>query len=133
MKKMILITAGILLAARGAATEALTRRVVPGAARRGSDFEVNVTWQDDLATIRWQEPLADPGASGSEVPFSLVTGPYIGWLTSDSAAIGWEVVAERAHDTEPCNDDAAAHVPQASAIWPSPRCTAEISRTSARA
>ena len=54
-----------------------------------------VTWQDDLAIIEWTETLADPTAGPGEIPFSIITKPYIGWLTDTSTTIGWEVIAEK--------------------------------------
>jgi hypothetical protein len=57
--------------------------------------EAKITWTGNLATIEWNEPLADPEAGKDDVPFTLLTGPYIGWLTPTEATIGWEVIAER--------------------------------------
>ncbi|MEX0716193.1 MAG: metallophosphoesterase family protein [Planctomycetaceae bacterium] len=72
----------------------------PGAIADGPDSlppepQPAVTWDGDLATIEWTEPLRDEKAADGEVPFSILTGPYLGWLTPDSAVIGWEVVAEK--------------------------------------
>jgi hypothetical protein len=53
---------------------------------------VSVKWENNTAILSWAETLADPAASGSEVPFSILTGPYVGWLTDTSATIGWEVI-----------------------------------------
>ena len=49
--------------------------------------ETKVTWNGNLATIEWAEPLADPNARPDEAPFSLLSGPYIGWLTQPEAII----------------------------------------------
>ena len=57
--------------------------------------DTQVTWDGDRATIAWKETLADPAAGPGEVPFSLLTGPYLGWLTDTQATIGWEVIARR--------------------------------------
>lgn len=57
--------------------------------------ESKITWTGNLATIEWIEPLADAAAGADETPFTLLTGPYIGWLTPTEATIGWEVIAER--------------------------------------
>ncbi len=54
-----------------------------------------VAWQGDLATIAWTEPLADPKAAPGEVPFSLLGGPQIGWLTDTQATISWEVIGRK--------------------------------------
>ena len=51
-----------------------------------------VAWNDDLATITWTEPLSDPKAKPNETPFSLLSGPSLGWLTDTEAVIRWEVV-----------------------------------------
>lgn len=67
----------------------------PGAARRDSDFRAEVTWDKDLATVTWTELLG--GSKG----FSVLTGPYVGWLTEAEAVIGWEVIAEPKLSTEP--------------------------------
>jgi acid phosphatase type 7 len=63
--------------------------------------EAKVTWSNDLATIEWAEPLADPKAAAGEVPFSVLSGPSIGWLTPTEAAISWEVVAEKTLTAKP--------------------------------
>ena len=57
--------------------------------------EVEISWDGDLATLDWKEPLADPAAASDEVPFSVLTGPFVGWLTDTRATIGWEVIAEK--------------------------------------
>src|SRR4051812_11412375 len=54
-----------------------------------------VQWDGDLATVSWDEPLADPAAAPGEVPFSVLSGPYLGWLTDTEATVGWEVVARK--------------------------------------
>lgn len=59
------------------------------------DVPPRVTWDGGLAVIDWAEPLRDEEAGPGEVPFSILTGPYIGWLTPTSAVIGWEVIAEK--------------------------------------
>src|SRR4051812_31504880 len=64
-------------------------------------LEPKVTWSDDRATIEWVEPLADPTAAPGDVPFSVLSGPSIGWLTPTEAVIGWEVVAEKKLTAEP--------------------------------
>jgi hypothetical protein len=43
--------------------------------------EIQVSWDGDRAAIAWKETLADPSAGPDEVPFSILTGPYLGWLT----------------------------------------------------
>jgi hypothetical protein len=53
-------------------------------------------WNSNLATITWKETLADPKAKAGETPFSILSGPYINWLSPTMATIGWEVIAERA-------------------------------------
>jgi hypothetical protein len=57
--------------------------------------DVQATWDGDRATLTWKESLADPAAKPGEVPFSLLTGPYIGWLSETEATIGWEVIARK--------------------------------------
>jgi hypothetical protein len=61
----------------------------------GGDWSSSVTWQGNKATIGFTEPLADTKAAKGERPFSVITGPYISWLTEDSARISWEVIAEK--------------------------------------
>lgn len=68
--------------------------------RSGSE-EARVAWQGKQAGISWQEDLADPKASANEVPFSILTGPYLSWLTPTSATIGWEVIAEKSLTAKP--------------------------------
>src|ERR1043165_2818514 len=63
--------------------------------------DTRVAWKDDLVTIEWTEPLADARAARDEVPFTVLTGPYIGWLTSTEATIGWEVIAEKSVTVKP--------------------------------
>src|SRR5947199_5714123 len=63
--------------------------------------DVRVTWNDNRATIAWKEDLADPNAGPKQVPFSVLTGPYLSWLTPTSASVGWEVVAERKLSDKP--------------------------------
>lgn len=55
--------------------------------------EATVTRAQDLFTIAWQESLADPAAPAGTVPFTILSGPFIGWLDRDSATITWEVIA----------------------------------------
>src|SRR5438874_1307969 len=62
---------------------------------------VGVTWEGNLATIQWQEELADPKAGPGEAAFSLLTGPYLGWLSTTEATIGWEVIAEKGLSAKP--------------------------------
>src|ERR1051325_3676941 len=54
-----------------------------------------ISWNGNLVTIEWTEPLVDPKAAKDEVPFIILTGPYIGWLTPTEATVGWEVIAEK--------------------------------------
>jgi hypothetical protein len=61
----------------------------PGAARRDSEFQAAVTWDADLATVTWKETLTD--RSGG---FSVILGPYLGWLSDTEVVVGWEVAAE---------------------------------------
>jgi acid phosphatase type 7 len=56
---------------------------------------VSAEWNGDLAVITWKETLADPKAQMGETPFSLLSGPYINWLSPTMATIGWEVIAEK--------------------------------------
>ncbi len=60
--------------------------------------EVGVNWEGNLATVTWKEPLIDSKAAPGEVPFSVLTGPALGWLTDTRATIGWEVIARRGLD-----------------------------------
>jgi hypothetical protein len=60
---------------------------------------VTVAWEGDLATLRQDEPLAD-APSGAD-SFSILSGPYVGRLTHESAVIGWEVVAARVVTSHP--------------------------------
>lgn len=57
--------------------------------------EDGIRWNANLATIAWTETLADPKAAPDEVPFSLLSGPYLGWLTPTEVIISWEVIAEK--------------------------------------
>jgi hypothetical protein len=57
------------------------------------DPNERVTWDGNLAIIRWDECLADPDAPPGEAPFSIMTGPYLGELTANSVSIGWEAAA----------------------------------------
>jgi 3',5'-cyclic AMP phosphodiesterase CpdA len=84
---MILLVLCVLLSGPALGAEAKTEPA-PGAARRGSDFKAVVTWKETLATITWTEPL------GGGEKFSVLTEPYIGWLTDTQAVVGWEVIAE---------------------------------------
>ncbi len=61
----------------------------------------NVKWKDDLAVIEWTEPLADPTALPNEVPFSILSGPYLSWLSPNTAAIDWVVIAEKSLSAAP--------------------------------
>lgn len=63
--------------------------------------ETKVTWNANLATIEWAEPLSDPNAAPDEVPFSVLSGPYIGWLTPTEAIVRWEVIAEKSLSAAP--------------------------------
>lgn len=56
---------------------------------------IRVTWSGNLATIQWDETFRDSTAGSAEVPFSVLTGPYILWLTDSTARIAWEVIAEK--------------------------------------
>lgn len=62
---------------------------------------IAVSWQGNLATVEWKEALADPMAGAQEVPFSILTGPYLSWLSPTRATIGWEVVAEKSLSATP--------------------------------
>src|SRR4051812_2369078 len=62
---------------------------------------VGARWEGNLATIEWQEDLADPKAGPGEAAFSILTGPYLGWLSSTEATIGWEVIAEKGLSAKP--------------------------------
>ncbi len=75
-----------LIALGGALALALVQRTPGGP---------GVQWNEDLATITWTEALRDPNAKADEVPFSLLTGPAIGWLTDTEAEISWEVIGEK--------------------------------------
>jgi hypothetical protein len=83
MKLLLVIATGCVL---GAAV--LLSQAQPGP-------EPRVTWDGDRATITWKESLADPAAGPGEVPFSLLSGPSLGWLTDTQATVGWEVVAHK--------------------------------------
>lgn len=76
----------------------LTGCVITGAlilSRAQPAPDIQVTWDGDRATVAWKETLADPTAKPGEVPFSLLSGPYLGWLTDNQASIGWEVIAQK--------------------------------------
>lgn len=60
-----------------------------------------VAWDGDLATITWTETLADPKAEPNETPFSLLSGPVLGWLTEKEASLSWEVIAEKSLTAKP--------------------------------
>src|SRR5688572_5582824 len=73
-------------------------RVLGGAASAAaSGVFLAVTRADEPTTrsIEWIEPLKDPGAKAGEVPFSLLSGPILGWLSDTQATIGWEVIARK--------------------------------------
>src|SRR5437867_1584283 len=79
--------------------------VIGGAAFLGQQLNdpgtVNVAWQGNLAVLEWKEDLADPKAAAEEVPFSILTGPYLSWLTPEAATIGWEVVGAKSLTNKP--------------------------------
>lgn len=76
--------------------------LLAGGARDAADSVApRITWDGDLATITWDEALADPAAGPDETPFSILTGPCLGWLTDSSAVIGWEVVAAKSLTSSP--------------------------------
>lgn len=84
--------AGVLLYSAG---------LTAGVAAAADTLTPTVTWQDNLAVIQWHEPLADPDAGTDEIPFSILSGPYLGWLTPSEAIVGWEVIAQRQLSTSP--------------------------------
>jgi hypothetical protein len=59
------------------------------------------TLNGNLITITWTESLAAPGTPSGEVPFSVFTGPYIGWKSDTSATIRWQVAATTTLRYEP--------------------------------
>lgn len=83
----------------------LTLSILGGAVLLGQQLQqpgkVHISWNGERAVLDWSEELADPKAAAGEVPFSILTGPYLSWLTPDSAMIGWEVVAEKNLTTKP--------------------------------
>jgi hypothetical protein len=65
------------------------------ASRPDPAAESRVKLDGDLAIIQWDETLVDASAGENQVPFSIITGPYISWLTDSTARITWEVIAEK--------------------------------------
>src|SRR4051812_17965342 len=63
--------------------------------------DTSVSWKGEQAIITWKESLADPTAREGEVPYSVLTGPYLSWLTPTQATIGWEVIAEKKLSDKP--------------------------------
>ena len=63
--------------------------------------EPRVAWKETLATIEWTESLADPKAGPNDAPFSILSGPSVGWLTPTQAVISWEVIAEKTLTANP--------------------------------
>src|SRR5439155_14342736 len=88
-----MVLVGLLGGGRKDPNQADALGLAPGGSR--------VTWQGNQATIEWNEDLADPKAAPGNVPFSLLSGPYIGWLTGTSATVGWEVVGEKSLTASP--------------------------------
>ncbi len=66
-----------------------------GAAASGLFLAVARADEPAARSIEWTEPLKDPAAKSGEVPFSLLSGPIIGWLSDTGATIGWEVIARK--------------------------------------
>jgi hypothetical protein len=91
--KRLVVSVASLVTIVGAAL--LAQRPGADLTTRPETAGVRLSWDRDLVTIEWPEDLADAKAVAQEVPFSLVTGPYLGWLTPSSATIGWEVVAQK--------------------------------------
>src|SRR4051794_35712062 len=60
-----------------------------------------VSWEGNRATIAWTESLADPQAAADEVPFALLSGPYLGWVSPTEVTVGWEVIAQRSLSASP--------------------------------
>jgi hypothetical protein len=85
---------------------AMLKATLSGAAGlAGSTFVPCLAWTDEQdkrvkrtgseVTISWKEPLKDPQAKPGETPFSILTGPFVGWLTESQANIGCEVIAKK--------------------------------------
>jgi hypothetical protein len=62
---------------------------------------MSTEWNGNLAKISWKETLVDPTAQAGEIPFSVLTGPYINWLSPTQVTVGWEVIAEKTLTQQP--------------------------------